>query len=332
MKKTKIGLISCAALALIMCVSCYARSTDDYFKEITAISENAKNVTIQVNVPEGFDQRVDVYLNKDPHGVTASDDYSITIPVDAGTYDIHVILPTDVMEQYVATAQETLDVRADTTLIVNVSANPDYWKTSGSQAEEPDNTETNEVYENFELEVTPAVYDYSDGKESGTIHIRTEHYGVFESLTYHLVGDEVYDIVLDMDHSFEAIVTLPVGEYYETGTMEYKTCDWVPEDLDITFKWEHKDNVGAFGRYFTIKTGETVEDTDLIIYMANSTETAEVDANQINSGRVIKEQIEAEQRHENEQLRKAFPDEFPSESATGETISTVEGTEKGGLL
>ena len=225
MKKIKIGLISCAALVLIMCVPCYARSTDDYLKEITEINEQAKNVTIQVNVPEDFDQRVDVYLNKEAHGITAGDGYSITIPVDAGTYAIHVILPKDAMEQYVATAQEALNVRTDTTLIVNVSANPDYGKNSDGQVEEPDSAETNEVYENFELEDEPAVYDYSDGKESGTIHIQAKNYGVFESLTYHLVGKDVYDIVLDMDHDFEAIVTLPVGEYYETGTMEYKTCD-----------------------------------------------------------------------------------------------------------
>lgn len=130
MKKIKIGLISCAALVLIMCVPCYARSTDDYLKEITEINEQAKNVTIQVNVPEDFDQRVDVYLNKEAHGITAGDGYSITIPVDAGTYAIHVILPKDAMEQYVATAQEALNVRTDTTLIVNVSANPDYGKNS----------------------------------------------------------------------------------------------------------------------------------------------------------------------------------------------------------
>ena len=328
MKKIKIGLISCAALVLIMCVPCYARSTDDYLKEITEINEQAKNVTIQVNVPEDFDQRVDVYLNKEAHGITAGDGYSITIPVDAGTYAIHVILPKDAMEQYVATAQEALNVRTDTTLIVNVSANPDYGKNSDGQVEEPDSAETNEVYENFELEDEPAVYDYSDGKESGTIHIQAKNYGVFESLTYHLVGKDVYDIVLDMDHDFEAIVTLPVGENYETGTMEYKTCDWVPESLDVTFKWEHKDNIGAFGQYFTIKDSTTVEDTDLIVYMVNSAETTEVDANQINSGRVIEDQIDAEQKHENEQLKKAFPDEFPSETATAETIPTVEITEK----
>ena len=76
MKKIKIGLISCAALVLIMCVPCYARSTDDYLKEITEINEQAKNVTIQVNVPEDFDQRVDVYLNKEAHGITAGDGYS----------------------------------------------------------------------------------------------------------------------------------------------------------------------------------------------------------------------------------------------------------------
>ena len=62
--------------------------------------------------------------------------------------------------------------------------------------------------------------------------------------------------------------------------------------------------------------------------MVNSAETTEVDANQINSGRVIEDQIDAEQKHENEQLKKAFPDEFPSETATAETIPTVEITEK----
>ena len=99
----------------------------------------------------------------------------------------------------------------------------------------------------------------------------------------------------------------------------------------MTFKWEHKNNVGAFGKYFTIKTGETVEDTDLVVYMVNNTETTEVDANRINNGRVIEEQIDAEQKHENEKLKEAFPDEFPSETATAETIPTVETTEKGTL-
>ena len=45
MKKNKFGLISCAMLTLMMCIPCYARSTDDYLKEITEInrfnSENA---------------------------------------------------------------------------------------------------------------------------------------------------------------------------------------------------------------------------------------------------------------------------------------------------
>ena len=48
MKKNKFGLISCAMLTLMMCIPCYARSTDDYLKEITEINENTKNVTIQV--------------------------------------------------------------------------------------------------------------------------------------------------------------------------------------------------------------------------------------------------------------------------------------------
>lgn len=329
MKKTQIGLIGCAALALVMCVPCYARSTDDYLKEITEINENAKNVTIQVNVPEGFDQRVDVYLNKEAHGITAGDDYSITIPVDTGTYDIHAILPKDVMNRYVTSVQEKLDVHSDTTLVVTVSENPNDEKTSDEQTDNAEYENTDGVYENFELNEDPAVYDYSDGKESGTIHIQAKNYGVFNSLTYHLVGDTVYDVVLDMDHDFEANVTLPAGEYYETGTMEYELCDWVPKNIDMTFKWEHKGNIGAFGKYFTVKAGETIEDTDLVVYMVNSTETAEVNANQINNGHVIDEQIDAEQSHENEELKKAFPEEFPSDSATEETIPTAEVTEKG---
>lgn len=323
MKKNKFGLISCAMLTLMMCIPCYARSTDDYLKEITEINENTKNVTIQVSVPEGFDQRVDVYLNKEGHGITAGDGYSITIPVDPGLYDVHVILPKDVMNQYVASVQKTLDIHSDTTLSVNVAENPEYGKTSNNHTTE----QTGDgAYENFELEDGPAVYDYSAGKESGLIHIQAKNYGVFESLTYHLVGETVYDVVLDMDHGFEANVALPAGEYYETGTMEYKLCDWVPENLDMTFKWEHKGNIGAFGRYFTIKTGETVEDADLIVYMVNSTETTEVNANQMNNGRVIEEQIDAEQNHENEELKKAFPEEFPSDSSMEETIPAAEVT------
>ncbi len=60
--------------------------------------------------------------------------------------------------------------------------------------------------------------------------------------------------------------------------------------------------------------------------MVNSTETTEVNANQMNNGRVIEEQIDAEQNHENEELKKAFPEEFPSDSSMEETIPAAEVT------
>ncbi len=301
------------AFMLLMCIPCYARGTGDDYLYFCYISEDAKNVTIKVNVPEGFDQRVDVYLNKEAHGITASENYSITIPVEKGTYDVHVIFPRDVWDQYTADVQDSLTVQSDTTLVVNVSAKQ-AQKNKSADAEAADTASAAQegVYENFELDITPSSYDYSDGRESGTIHIRAKNYGVFESLTYRLVGERVYDITLDREHDFEANVTLPAGKYYETGTMTVQLCDWVPKKLDMTFQWKHREHPGTFGRSFTVTGGATTEDSDLIVYMVNGTESTEVNANQINSGRVIKSKIEAEQAHENEKLKEAFPEDFSS--------------------
>ncbi len=316
------------AFSLMMCIPCYARSTGDDYLHFFDISEDAKNVTIKVNVPDGFDQRVDVYLNKEAHGITANENYSITIPVDEGTYDVHVIFPKDVWDQYTADVQDSLTVQSDTTLVVNVSENPAQGNTAADVTETGTASANPEgVYEDFELDISPSFYDYSDGKESGTIHIRAKNYGVFESLTYRLAGERIYDITLDREHDFEANVMLPAGKYHETGTIAFKLCDWVPEKLDMTFQWEHKDHIGDFGRYFTVNSGSTTEDGDLIVYMVNSRESTEVNANQINSGRVIKEQIEAEQAHENEKLKEAFPEDFASEAV--ETDAAV-GTEAAG--
>lgn len=264
---------------------------------------NEVTVTISASVPEGFDERIEVYLNNSPHPLTKDYQYTMELPLDKNTvYDVIILSSTDIEDRYAFSAPDTLSPSQDKSLTIQVT------ELFEEPSENNPSLETDGITEIGDLEITPSQYDFSDDQESGTVHISMKDYGVFDTVTYRLVGEKaVYDIVLDSEHYFQADVILPKGPYYESSTMSYTFQDWVPEN-QLDFALEHAGQQGNFGKYYDVSTEEDIYIDDLIIYMISGNNSMEVNANIINDSVVVEQSIAMQQEHEKKELESAFPE------------------------
>lgn len=283
---------------------------------------NEVTVTISASVPEGFDERIEVYLNNSPHPLTKDYQYTMELPLDKNTvYDVVVLSSTDIKDRYAFSAPDTLSPSQDKKMTIQVT------ELFEEPSENNSNLETDGITEIDDLEITPSQYDFSDDQESGIIHISMKDYGVFDTVTYRLVGEKaVYDIVLDSEHYFQADVILPKGSYYESSTMSYTFQDWVPEN-QLDFALEHAGQQGNFGKYYDVSTAEDIYIDDLIIYMISGNNSMEVNANIINDSVVVEQSIAMQQEHEKKELESAFP-ELTETTSEAETIPEAQEIEE----
>lgn len=312
-----------AYLFITFCMSLAIFGSTAFARDIQLDDEESANdvfVTISAIVPEGFDERIEVYLNHSPHPLTKDYQYSMEIPLNKElVYDIVVLSSTDVEDRYEFSAPSTLNPAETKTLTIQVTERP-------MDALDFDETEDfSGVTEITDLDLTPLQYDFSHGQESGIIHISMKDYGVFDTVTYRLVGDEIYDITLDSEHAFQADVKLPTGSYYENSTMSYTFHDWVPEN-NLKFALEHAGQMGNFGKYYDVTAGGETTISDLVIYMVQGSNSMEVNANIINDSVVVEESLAIQQEHEKQELESAFP-ELTETIAETETIAAAQEIE-----
>ena len=174
-------------------------------------SDNEVLVTISASVPEGFDLRVEVYLNDSLHPLTKNYQFTMELPLDKNTvYDVVVLSSTDVEDRYEFVSPTTLSPSTENYLTIQVN------ELFEEPREENNDSGKDGITEITDFDLAPLQYDFSNGQESGIIHISMKDYGVFDTVTYRLVVEkEVYDIILDSEHNFQADVILTEGSYKE---------------------------------------------------------------------------------------------------------------------
>lgn len=278
--------------------------------------KDAATVTFRGDVPEGFSRDIEIWLNGSPYYMTAQSGYVTKIDLEPGNYEIKVILTDDILNQYQAEHIDSFDPRETKDITIGIVYSPEA---------EPENEGEEHVLfdiENTDDVMEPQVFDFSDGKEYGTLLISREQYGAVKTATYRLVGnDSVYDIPLDRDYIGQAKVLLPVGSYYESGTIEVELAPDASIPDHAQFLWQHKENLGNWGNYYTVSAGETTSIDDLIIMISSDGDVFEVDSSLLFSKTYMKNYESLAESHRQEALESVFPEKY--ETKESETIATV---------
>lgn len=310
-------------LTALFTTHAYAMDNIEYFDDETP----TKDITFTANVPDGFDERIEIYLNGAPLALSYSEGYpmngyTMTIPVNEGIYSVVVLSSTDLSDRYIFQAPETLDTGKTTEYIIEVSEDESVL------SEEFDDHEhlSDESVEEIILE--PAYYDYADGKEAGEFRVSCHFYPALQSVTYCLNGENIYEIVLDRDHYFEAVVKLPVGSYYETSIKDVMLDEdaILPEGFSLQFA--HDDNPGFWGNYYDITSNNSVSVTDLIILMVNGANTTELDSNLLFQKTYSQNYYDNMMEHQRKEMEEAMPEYYSPEQSETETIAEAQPVEE----
>lgn len=312
------GLIAATALS----TSVYARDIDP----TEFVIEDYVPINIIVNCDDSFTERMDFYIDGyratcfDYNESKENNGYSGNMLILPGVHKFAVISSTDTTNIYSFEYPESIDTDKDTSVTVTVTQN--------EQTEEDDEYSGHGDDEDFTYEepvITPMEYDFSDGKEAGTLHIMAKSYGAVTSLQYRLVGAErTYDILLDSDHAFIADVILPVGDYRESSSIEVELAEGAAARESVRFTWAHSDNPKFFGNTYTIGKDETVSVTDLMVNMTQDNEVSELNSQILFSDTQTRNRLAARDAHVQKELESAFPEIYGSSETETETIPTVE--------
>lgn len=320
----------CKALSVFLsvaalCTTAYARDIDPkQWEDLNLVS-----IPVTMSYDGTFTDRVELYV--DGVQTTAlwydesrdNNGYDGILSVEPGTHKLAVLSSTDIADVYTFDYPEMIDTNKDKKISIRAKVN---------EAAEDGNYSGHDGDEETAAEaefLIPSQYDFSNGAEAGAIHISAKNYGAVKSLTFHLVGgDQRYDIVLDREHVFEADVILPVGEYYESSSIEVELSDAASVRDDVTYAWVHKNNPTFFGNYYTVSKDSVVNIDDLIVYMVQGNEQTELNSDILFADSNEKNLVQAQQSHQQEELESVFPEIYETTQAPTETIATAEPVEE----
>ena len=112
-----------------------------------------------------------------------------------------------------------MDTEIDRDITIKVT---DTWEDREEGEAHEFGEEEQDGWEEFE----PELLDFSDGEPYGTILIDSEPYGAVRMRPSVWVGEgKVYEIPLKNDYAGCARVRLPVGMYYESGTIHVELAE-----------------------------------------------------------------------------------------------------------
>ena len=313
--KSVLAIILFALAYLVTGIQAYASEIIPDFE----LPGTGKEIVISAVIPEGFTERIEVYLNGAPRALSFNPEldnmgYMMRTRVEPVIYEVVVLSSTNIDDRYEFIAPETLNTLHSDLLTISVI---DTWET-GAEAELHEHG--NLVFE--EIKIQPQVFDFSEGGSYGTMHIRGKTYAAVDSVVYRLVGlDRVYEIVLDREHVFEAEVLLPAGSYYESGSISIVLDADASAIADTGFVWAHGNNPGYFGNYYEVTEGGGITVDDLKIMMTYKGEVEELNSNVLFRSSLMDNYIEAQESHRNKEME-TFPDRMSEEET--ETIAVAE--------
>lgn len=281
------------------------------------VMRDAIPVTFHGDVPDGFSPRdVEIFLNGSPYYMTSQSGYVTEVDLEPGNYEIRVILTDDIMNQYRTEHVDSFNPKDTRDVTIRITYSP--------EAEEENEGEEHNFsdIENMNDAVEPKVFDFSGGADYGTILISREQYGAIQTASYRLVGEEgIYDITLDRDYIGQAKVLLPPGSYYESGTIDVELAPDASLPDNARFLWQHEDNLGNWGNYYTVSTGETTSIDDLIIMISSDGNVFEANSSLLFSKTYMENYESLAESHRQEALESAFPEKYETEER--ETIAVA---------
>ncbi len=276
---------------------------------LSCITSYAKEVTFSLDAPEGFNKKVEIYLNQDPHPI-APGDTEMTLNLKEKVYDVFVMSSNDISESYSFSYPETLDVSTTDHIDIKVT---DISAIYDELIENEQNHEHlfDDSQEELQQTIEPMQYDFSEeGKASATIHVQGPFNAAFKSVTYQFIGEHVYNIKLDRDHNFEAYAILPVGKYYETETVNAE----LDEDANaghVFFIWTHGADEEDCHKYYTLNEGDTLEINDIKIMMVGiNGDVYEANSKLLFSEKLLENYKTAVDNHVERTLQEQFPEDY----------------------
>jgi len=316
MKITRKFLTAILAIFALICVSPPVHAMSDITLPTTP--ENSFRVTITVDYPDDFNEKVELHVDGSTYYILQQDGYSTEISLAPGSHTMKVLSPTNISKRYAFEYPGTLQLDANENVIIIVH---DTTKATDDEEELHDNGETAAREE--ETMPAPEEFDFSDGKNYGTIIISRKTYPAIQNATLRLVGNEdIYDIDLLQSYMGRSIVKLPPGSYYESSSISVELDSAATKPEDLSFLWAHEGDLSFFGYYYEIEAGETIHLDDLMIMMSQNSNITEVNSNALFLPQLLSTLESVRESHWQEELESAYPERFETEES--ETIATAE--------
>ena len=296
------------------CLVSFAETGEDYDPNET---KTWVNIAFALEVPEGFDENVQVYWDKVPVRF-APGSYSMTAAVAPGIHQMFVMSSTDARNRYEYEYPQTLNTATDKTFKVLVKDVGGFLEEE-FDGEEGDGEKLGTLDENAaNAVILPKEFDFTENNEPfGTVSISCKPCAAVKSVTYSLSSGEQYDIKLMRDYGFRATALLPAGEYKELALKEIELDEDVLAN-DYIFSFKHEDHPDFYGWTYTVEDGATLDITDLLMLMNVNGTVTEIDSTLLFAPKMIENKAKVVDEHVEDTLKEQFP-EIYTESET-ETI------------
>lgn len=283
--------------------------------------DNKELVHFEADVPDGFNYDIEIYLNQSAYYMTNASGYSIDISLVPDEYEVRTIISNDVYDQYQTSHAEILNTTTDSAFYITVTATENAEDLGGGEEHDF------EIHEEVEETIpAPQIFDFSGGKEYGTLLISSETYSAIESATFRLVGEnDIYDIPLTSEYFGRAEVRLPVGSYYESGSIDVELDQDASLPEGFSFLWQHENKPGVWGDYYDIAAGQSYNLDDLIIVMSSGSTTSEISSDLLFSKTYTENRNSVRERDRQKELESAFPEIYGTSET--ETIAEAQPVE-----
>lgn len=260
----------CVACTQCFTLQSFAVAYDTVYEEPDPSTR--ADITINITSPELYEGTIEFYCGLETFYITVNSGEtmtSVTYNVPKGVNKIGFLDPNDVSDSFKIAYKNQLDTDKQTTIDVTIDYSDKILEYTGDDEEGDEGVET--------ISILPSEYNFSDGKEYGTIAIQCEQYGSIDAVVYKLMGtSKVYEITLDAEHNFAANVYLPAGTYKELTSIDVTPNELATVTNDLTFAWGHR-NSTYYGNNYEVTTGGSVNIDDLFIKMNYQGDLREVD-------------------------------------------------------
>lgn len=281
------------------------------------------DITVNITSPEVYQGDIEFYCNTETFYITVKSGETLTsatFNVPKGSYKIGFLDASDISDSFAITYSDHLDTDKQSSVEVVIDYSDDIADYDGSDVEGDEGVEA--------ISISPAEYDFSDGKEYGTIVIQCTQYGSIDAVIYKLMGtNKIYEITLDADHGFAANVYLPAGTYKELTSIDVTPNELATVTNDLTFAWAHRNNT-YYGNNYEVTTGGSVNIDDLYIKMNYQGDLREVDDLILMQTKIRNNYSELVQERREEFIENELPELRPTIAETESSAPAIaEATE-----